>query len=81
MMRNSRWYRRIALLLTTIVGVVLLPATAWAHGPAGGAVTELARRRPRAIRGAGLLGTLCCLAVVGVILLVVLLITRRRRSR
>jgi len=77
----TRWYRRIAALVTAGVVGALVPVAAWAQtSPTVVAVGDnLARKKVgRAVGAIGVFGTLCCLLVVAVIVLGVVLIVRRR---
>jgi hypothetical protein len=81
----ARWSRRLAVLATTLMATVLLPAAAWAStNPTALAVGEVVAARRRARGGSGILGLLggiCCLVILALIALPIFLVMRRRRNR
>ena len=79
-----KWFSRVSAAVTGAVLTLVVPVHAWA---ASNGVADLAieatkyRRRRSGIGVFGILGGLCCLAVVAAIVAAVLLISRNRKRR
>ena len=78
-----KWWSRAAAAVTGLVLTLVVPVHAWAVSTGVDQIAiEAARsRRRRGIGAFGLIGALCCLAVVAAIILAVVLISRNRQRR
>jgi len=78
-----KWWSRAAAALTGVMLTLVVPVHAWAasNGVADIAVEAARYRRRRGFGAFGLLGALCCLAVVAGIVLAIVLISRNRKRR
>lgn len=81
----SRWYGRMAALVTGVIAALVVPAVAWASTSpvASVAVDTVARKKlsTKSVSGVGgILCLLCCLAVVGAIVGIVMLIMKKRKG-
>jgi ABC-type multidrug transport system permease subunit len=78
-----KWWSRLTAAMTGAILTLVVPVHAWAasNGVADVAVEAVRYRRRRGGLGFGLIGALCCLAVVAVIVLVIYLISRNRKRR
>ena len=76
-----KWWSRVAAAVTGAVLTLVVPVHAWAasNGVADIAVEAVKYRRRRGFGAFGLLGSLCCLAVVAAIVLAIVLISRKRK--
>ena len=78
-----KWWSRVAAAVTGAVLTLVVPVHAWAvgNGTADLALEAARYRRRRGIGAFGILGGLCCLAVVAAIVIAVILISRKRKRR
>jgi hypothetical protein len=77
-----KWWSRVAAAVTGVVLTLVVPVHAWAvsNGTADLAIEAARSRRRRGGIGVfGILGGLCCLAVVAAIVIAVVLISRKRK--
>jgi hypothetical protein len=77
-----KWWSRATAAVTGLLLTLVVPVHAWA---ASNGVSDLAFEAARRRRGGfgfvGVLGLLCCVAVIGGIVLAVVLISRKRKQR
>jgi hypothetical protein len=79
-----KWWSRVAAAVTGAVLTLVVPVHAWAvsNGTADLAIEAARYRRRRGGIGVfGILGGLCCLAVVAAIVIAVVLISRKRKRQ
>ncbi len=74
----TKWWARVAAVLTTAVLSVFVPVAAWAAG--NEVVVEAAKKKSKGFGFVGIGGLLCCLVVLGVIGVVVFVIMKKKRK-